>query len=182
MGETPGCNNHDTKVFDVNGRLEGLPRDEMEATEVRTICLKISWFIRTKRTNTNKMSDDIGDREEVVFSQEVLLNENKMLLDMQKKLTDSIMGNNCHGSGPIASSGELKKDMQDQSKVLFKAVSKCATKGSFRETRIADIVCRNNGHEHCAMVARGINGECKNLRNGEKWVMVEEFWGKQKHV
>ena len=178
MGETPGCNNHDTKVFNVDGRLEGLPRDEMEATEVRTVCLKISWFIRTKRINTNKMSDDIGDGEEVVFSQEVLLNESKMLLDTQKKLTDSIAGNNCHGSGPIASSGKLKKDMQDQLKILFKAISKHATRGLFKETRIADIVCRNNGHEHCATVARGINKECENLRNREKWVTVKEFWGK----
>ena len=113
----------------------------MEATEVRTVCLKISWFIRTKRTNTNKMSDDIGDGEEVVFSQEVLLNENETLLDMQKKLTDSITGDNCHGSGPIASSGKLKKDTQDQSKILFKAVLKRATKGLFRESRIADIIC-----------------------------------------
>jgi len=42
VGETPGCNNHDTKVFNVDGRLEGLPLDEMEATEARTICLKVS--------------------------------------------------------------------------------------------------------------------------------------------
>ena len=154
----------------------------MEATEVRTICLKISWFIRTKRTNTNKMSDDIGDREEVVFSQEVLLNQNKTLLDMQKRLTDSIMGDNCHGSGPIALSGKLKKDTQDQSKTLFRAISKCATRGSFRETKIADIVCRNNGFEHHVTVVRGINEECENLRNGEKWVTVKEFWGKQKRV
>ena len=126
------------------------------------------------------MSDDIGER--VVFSREVLLNQNNTLLDMQKKLTDSIAGNNCHGSGPIASSGKLKKDTQDQSKILFKAVSKHATKGLFRETRIADIVCQNNGYEHCVTVARGINKECENLRNGEKWVTVEEFWGKQKHM
>ena len=145
---------------------------------MRTVCLKISWFIRTKRTNTNKMSDDIGDREEVVFSREVLLNQNNTLLDMQKRLTDSMVGNNCHGSGPIASSGKLKKDMQDQSKILFKAVLKHATKGSFRETRIADIVCRNNGCKHCVTVARGINEERENLRNREKWVAVKEFWGK----
>ena len=116
------------------------------------------------------MSDDIGERV-------VLLKQNDALLDMQKRLTDSMIGDNCHGSGPIASSGKLKKDTQDQSKILFKAVSKHATKGSFRETRIADIVCRNNGHEHCETVARGINEECENLRNGEKWVTVKEFWG-----
>jgi len=128
-----------------------------------------------KRMNTIKMSDDIGDKI-------VLLKRNKTLLDMQKRLTDSMIGNNCHGSGPIASSGELKKDMQDQSKILFRAVSKCATRGLFRETKIADIVCRNNGFEHDATVARGINKECENLCNEEKWITVEEFWGKQKHV
>ena len=117
------------------------------------------------------MSDDT--REKVV-----LLKRNKTLLDMQKRLTDATIGDNCHGSGLIASSGKLKKDMQDQSKVLFKAISKHATKGLFRETRIADIVCRNNGCEHHVTVARGINKECENLRNGEKWVTVEEFWGK----
>jgi len=121
------------------------------------------------------MSDDIGER--VVFSREVLLNQNDTLLDTQKRSTDSTIGNNCHGSGPVASSGKLKKDMQDQSKILFKAVSKHATRGSFRESRIADIVCRNNGHEHCATVARGINKERENLRNEEKWITVEEFWG-----
>ena len=124
------------------------------------------------------MSDDIGDGERVVFSREVLLNQNGALLDTQKRLTDSTMGDNRHGSGPIASSGKLKKDMQDQSKISFKAVSKHATKGSFRESRIADIVCRNNGCEHHVTVARGINKECKHLRNREKWVTVEEFWGK----
>ena len=119
------------------------------------------------------MSDDIGERV-------VLLKQNKTLLDMQKRLTDSMIGNNCHGSGPIASSGKLKKDMQDQSKILFRAISKCATRGLFRETKIADIVCRNNGYEHCVTVARGINEECEHLRNREKWVTVKEFWGKQK--
>ena len=117
------------------------------------------------------MSDDIGERV-------VLLKQNDVLLDMQQRLTDSTIGNNCHGSGPVASSGELKKDTQDQSKNLFRAISKCATRGLFRETQIADIVCRNNGFEHCVTVARGINEECENLRNGEKWVTVEEFWGK----
>ena len=124
-----------------------------------------------KRTNTIKMSDDIGEKV-------VLLKQNKTLLDTQKRLTDAMIGNNCHGSRPIASSGELKKDMQDQSKISFRAISKCATRGSFRETQIADIICRNNGFEHCATVVRGINEECENLRNGEKWVTVEEFWGK----
>ena len=121
------------------------------------------------------MSDCIGER--VVFSREVLLNQNGMCLDTQKRLTDSTIGNNCHGSGPVASSGKLKKDMQDQSKILFRAISKCATRGSFRESKMADIICRNNGHEHRATVARGINKECENLRNREKWVTVEEFWG-----
>ena len=121
--------------------------------------------------NTIKMSDNIGERV-------VLLKQNKTLLDMQKRSTDSMIGDNCHGSGPVASSGKLKKDMQDQSKILFRAISKCATRGSFRETKIADIICQNNGFEHCAMVARGINKECENPCNGEKWVTVKEFWGK----
>ena len=107
--------------------------------------------------NTIKMSDDIGER--VVFSREVLLNQNDMHLDTHKRLTDSTIGDNCHGSGPVASSGKLKKDMQDQSKILFKAISKHATRGSFRESRIANIVCQNNGCEHCVTVARGINKE-----------------------
>ena len=116
------------------------------------------------------------------MEKDVLLKHKKASLDMQKRLTDATIGNNCHGSGPVASSGELKKDMQDQSKILFRAISKCATRGLFRETKIADIICRNNGFEHCVMVARGINEERENLRNREKWITVKELWGEQKHV
>ena len=120
--------------------------------------------------NTIKMSD--ASMEKVV-----LLKQKKALSDVQKRLTDATIGDNCHGSGSVASSGELKKDMQDQSKILFRAISKCATRGSFVGTQIADIVCQKNGFEHCVTVVRGINKECENLRNGEKWVTVEELWG-----
>ena len=124
-----------------------------------------------KRTNTIKMSD--ASVEKVV-----LLKQKKASLDTQNRLTDAMIGNNCHGSGPIASSGKLKKDTQEQSKILFRAISKCATRGLFRESKIANIICRNNGFEHHATVARGINKECKILRNKEKWITVKEFWGK----
>jgi len=117
------------------------------------------------------MSDAIAEKV-------VLLKQKNALLDTQKRLADAVIGNNCHGSGPIALSGKLKKDTQDQSKILFRAISKCATRGLFVGTQIANIVCQKNGFEHCVTVVRGINKECKNLRNEEKWITVEEFWGK----
>ena len=107
--------------------------------------------------------------------------ERDSLLRIKANLIDAIISSNCHGSATGVASGKLKKDIQEQARMCFKAVSKYATKGFFKETRVDQKICQTNGFEHQVTVVRGINKEFENLRNKEKWVIIEELWGKNTH-
>ena len=107
--------------------------------------------------------------------------ERDTLVRIKAKLIDAIISSNCHGSATGIASGKLKKDIQEQARTCFKAVSKYATKGFFTETKVDQKIRQNNGFENHVTVVRGINKEFENLRNKEKWVIIEESWGKKTH-
>ena len=102
--------------------------------------------------------------------------------DMHGKLSTAIVNSFSHGSPSGAAVGKLKKDIQEQARILFRAVSKCSTKGLFVKSNIGAIICTRNGCEHCAAVIKGINKEHENLRIKEKWIIIEELWSEHKHA